>query len=189
MAFEAYTVALSGNVPIYDGPGYEHRYVAVVGEDGVYTIVEEALDSYGSLWGRLKSGAGWVNLDEEPAESVPYPLFTADFAFPELLASGDFARCNVDDGEYSIKLMILPHETLRDVRFEKLMWVEDGYEVECTYDIFPELSAAWPLVADVVFYGDMTTYGVSFTDEYGAERHFSLFMSGMDGSIVASEYE
>ena len=60
--------------------------------------------------------------------------------------------------------------------------------MDCVYDIFPELSASWPLVAEVVFYGDLTTYGVSFTDEYGAERHFALSMSGLDGSIVSSEY-
>lgn len=183
-----YTTKLTGNVPIYDGPGYDCRYVTVVGQDGVYTIVEEVTDSAGGLWGRLKSGIGWVNLSDEPKNSIPYPLFTADYAFPELLQSGDFSRCIVDDGEHSVQLMILPHETLRDVSFEMLYWDGERLAVESICDVYPELSPARPLVADVVFYGDMTTYGISFTDAYGAERRFAISMSGMDGSLTASEY-
>ena len=48
--------------------------------------------------------------------------------------------------------------------------------------------ATWPLVADVVFYGDMTAYGLSFTDESGIQRHFAITMSGFDSSLVATEY-
>ena len=44
---------------IHEGPSYDDIFVATVGEKGVYTIVEEATDAEGNLWGRLKSGIGW----------------------------------------------------------------------------------------------------------------------------------
>lgn len=184
--FSSYTIPLGAAVPIYSGPDAAYGYVQNVGQDGVYTIVEEAVGADGSLWGRLKSGVGWVQLGGATEEDGP--PFTADYASPELLQSGDFARCIVDNGEYCVQLMILPHETLRDVSLEMLCYGGDGYTVDCVYDTFPELGAAWPLVADVVFYGDMTTYGLSFTDESGAQRHFAVSMSGKDGSLLAVEY-
>lgn len=47
---------------IYDGPGYHNSLAMVLDESGTFTIVEEAMDSYGNIWGKLKSGVGWVNV-------------------------------------------------------------------------------------------------------------------------------
>ena len=38
------------------------------------------------------------------------------------------------------------------------------------------------------FPGDMTTYGISFTDADGAARHYAVSISGKDGSLVCAEY-
>jgi len=57
-----YTISLGGTIPIYSGPGYDYVYVQTVGQDGVYTIVEEYINNYNEIWGRLKSGVGWVYL-------------------------------------------------------------------------------------------------------------------------------
>lgn len=48
------------NVPalnIRSGAGTDHKIVGVIRDKGTYTIVEEK-----SCWGKLKSGAGWINL-------------------------------------------------------------------------------------------------------------------------------
>jgi hypothetical protein len=63
-----YTTSLKATDDIYDGPGYDYGYLKEVGEDGVYTIVEERIGDDGFLWGRLKSGAGWVRLTDAPME-------------------------------------------------------------------------------------------------------------------------
>ena len=47
---------------IYEGPGYDYCFVDTVRQRGTYTIVEEVRDSEGNLWGRLKSGKGWICL-------------------------------------------------------------------------------------------------------------------------------
>lgn len=58
-----YTITVSwSDQPIYSGPGYEYRYEGTVELAGVYTIVDEAYDGFGNLWGKLKSGAGWINI-------------------------------------------------------------------------------------------------------------------------------
>lgn len=62
-----------GNVPyrvrvsvddlrIRTGPGTSYDPAGII-EPGLYTIVEEAGGPGASLWGRLKSGAGWIALD------------------------------------------------------------------------------------------------------------------------------
>lgn len=49
---------------IYTGPGYNYSYVRGVEETNNYTIVDEAYDFDGRLWGKLKSGLGWVCLSD-----------------------------------------------------------------------------------------------------------------------------
>ena len=58
-----YTTSLSASTAIYATPD-NSTYVRTVGQDGIYTITEEAYDSAGNLWGKLKSGLGWVLLSE-----------------------------------------------------------------------------------------------------------------------------
>lgn len=60
-----YTTRLSAALDIYNLPGAYNRYLRDVGISGTYTIVEEDYDEFGNLWGKLKSGAGWVQLSGE----------------------------------------------------------------------------------------------------------------------------
>ena len=48
---------------IYDSPSYNGEQVQNL-PLGTYTIVEEQYDDNGKLWGKLKSGIGWICLDE-----------------------------------------------------------------------------------------------------------------------------
>lgn len=63
--FDSYHVTLYYGTNIYAGPGYNYEYVMTLYEQGVYTIVDECYDTRSrAMWGKLKSGAGWVNLNE-----------------------------------------------------------------------------------------------------------------------------
>ena len=55
-----YTVALSKGTPIYKGPGTGYTLVEYLSAKGTFTIVQESYDNAGRLWGKLKSGKGWV---------------------------------------------------------------------------------------------------------------------------------
>jgi hypothetical protein len=48
---------------IYEGPSYSSAYVQMLPE-GTFTIVEEQYDENNNLWGKLKSGIGWICITE-----------------------------------------------------------------------------------------------------------------------------
>ena len=59
-----YLVKVTANyLNIRKGAGTNTAKVGKITDHGVYTIVEERNGSGASLWGRLKSGAGWISLD------------------------------------------------------------------------------------------------------------------------------
>ena len=62
-SFKPYLIKVTTDLNIREGAGTSHKVVGMIQEKdkGVYTIVaEKAVGS--SLWGKLKSGAGWINL-------------------------------------------------------------------------------------------------------------------------------
>lgn len=61
--FKAYTVKVTvADLNIRSGPGTNYSSKGHI-EPGVYTIVEESTGQGATLWGKLKSGAGWISLD------------------------------------------------------------------------------------------------------------------------------
>lgn len=48
---------------IRKGPGTNYSKSGKIIDFGVYTIIEEKIGKGASLWGKLKSGAGWISLD------------------------------------------------------------------------------------------------------------------------------
>ena len=62
--FETYLVKVTtGVLNIRTGPGTNYDKNGAIRDKGTYTIVEEASGLGASLWGKLKSGAGWISLD------------------------------------------------------------------------------------------------------------------------------
>ena len=181
-----YTIALKADTGIYSGPGYGYDYAHSIGEDGVFTIVEEKSDLYGNLWGRLKSGAGWVDLTGIRSDAqLPVSAFFAD----GVDLTGEI-RCEytVEDSEYASRIAFLANQQLRNVELTSLQYDGDAYSVEEVHLWMNTLQKDAYFVADVVFYGDMTAYGLSFVDEKGNEHCYAVSLSGLDGSLVMNEY-
>ena len=181
-AFREYTHRIEDpETMIYAGPAFLSGAVALVEEAGVYTIVEEALDADGNTWGRLKSGAGWICLTE-PALAPIY----ADYAQESFNAYHAYWS---DETDYITSIGFTPAEKLTDVRFGLLDWFEtESWQMAEVLYTMDELDPDRAFLAQVVFWGDMTTYGISFTDADGAERHYAVSISGKDGSLVCTEY-
>lgn len=179
-ASESYTISISDpETYIYSSPELAANVTALVEEAGIYTIVEEAVDSDGNLWGRLKSGIGWVCLTE-PAIVPVY----ADYA-PEHFVYADSWHCGETD--YVTDIGIIPMESITDVEFVLLNVIE-SYAVEEVLYQTDALEAEEALKVSVVYWGDMTTYGLNFTDMHGNRRCYALSISGKDGSLVCREY-
>ena len=167
---------------LYAGPAFLSGAVAMVEEAGTYTIVEEALDSDGNTWGRLKSGAGWICLTEPPLAPIH-----ADYAAESFNAYHAYWS---DETDYITSIGFTPGEKLTNVRFGLLDWFEtESWQMAEELYTMDELDPDHAFLAQVVFWGDMTTYGISFTDADGAERHFAVSISGKDGSLVCQEYQ
>lgn len=167
---------------LYAGPAFLSGAVAMVEEAGTYTIVEESLDRDGNTWGRLKSGAGWICLTE-PALAPIY----ADYAEESFNAYHAYWS---DETDYITAIGFTPAEKLTNVRFGLLDWFEtESWQMAEELYTMDEIDPDHAFLAQVVFWGDMTTYGISFTDADGAERHFAVSISGKDGSLVCQEYQ
>lgn len=49
--------------PLYTGAGTEYIMIGSMADDHQMEIIEERLGKDQKLWGRLKSGAGWIPLE------------------------------------------------------------------------------------------------------------------------------
>lgn len=182
-----YTVSLGAWVPVYSAPGYEEGVcTGIVGVDGIYTIVSETSDIYGNIWGCLRSGAGWVDLNY--VRTMGRPAVTAYHA--DIVGLTEDYGCDyiADSSEYMTRIAFRANEQLLNVQLTALRYEEDGYVVEKHHDLIPLLEEGAYYVAGVVFYGDMTVYGISFIDVAGEERCYAVSLSGMDGSVIMNEY-
>lgn len=171
---------------IFSGPSYDDFCVGTVREAGVYTIVEEIDDGEGHLWGRLKSGAGWIDLTHVRSEEIAAWPVSAAFAADCPPSSACHAFWT-EDGEWVSWIAFRAHEPLADVQLVEYDMTEADYASPRTLHTLPDLTADVPLLAGVAFYGDMTTYGLTFTDASGQQRYFAVSISGRNGMLILDE--
>ena len=184
-AFQAYLVALGAVTPIYSGPSYDETHAGVVGTDGTYTIVEERWDDEGNLWGRLKSGAGWVNLtDEEIARGA---LLRVCFA-EDLQIVGTPQELVFAHSEYAVKLAFMAGAELRNIAFCSMALGEARLEPDETLHRMDGLKKGEMLLVTMEFPGDFSSYGISFQDAAGEEHHYAVSISGRNGEPVLWDY-
>ena len=168
------------DVQVFDGAGYDFGYVTTITEPGTYTIVEEQTDSEGNSWGKLKSGLGWIDLDRalEPVETQP-PV-TVSYADRALLGTGAYEEFVAEESEFTSYLLFTPLEPITDVTLSLASYLgAEEMEPLSAWD-----SLEKPLMAAVVFYGDMTTYVLSFTDGAGTAQQYAVSLSGRNGALV-----
>ena len=170
--------------PIYDSPSYDGQYKGTVKEAGVYTIVEEVTDDEGNLWGKLKSGAGWVDLTDIRSFSAP---ISANFADEALLSGGDYQYVAVENQEYVSKVAFYAYEKLSYVSILATELTEDGFSVGERVYYVDEIMPDKPLVAELSFPGDMSMYIIEFEDESGAGCSYSVYISGRNGMLILDE--
>ncbi|MCD8336085.1 MAG: hypothetical protein LUD18_02215 [Lachnospiraceae bacterium] len=186
-----YTIRILRNdLSVFDGPGYDYSYSAVVWSSGTYTIVQEESDEEGNLWGKLKSGIGWVDLAEAVSESAAQMPVTAVYADEQMLEAYNCVEYLAADSQQMVKVAFRSNETLKDISFSLLEISEDGSwkAAEECYTL-SELAEGTAFVAGIEFYGDMTAYGISFTDADGTKWSFAVHISGRNGELLLDEYE
>ncbi len=109
------------------------------------------------------------------------PISMEELSSPYLVGES-YHSYSVEESEYTRYLIIRPNQaiqnlTVRTIPVEVISYTNELYSLE---------RLDKPLVLGLVFYGDLTTYGLSFTDAEGMEHHYSIYKSGEDGSILWS---
>lgn len=158
---------------VYAGPGYDYQSRGTVQNQGVYTIVEEAKDEFGNLWGKLKSGIGWVDLTEIQSDDYESALMSANYANEELMSREEhhYYSCG---REYCIPIIFRAYGNLRNVTLFDLQFTDEGFSAGKDFFTLPEMTKDMPLVAELDFPGDMSMYGIRFIDEDGITHTYRI---------------
>ena len=109
---------------------------------------------------------------------------TAEFATTDMTVDNFFIA---EDSEYISYILFTAEDKVTDVRIYAMDFVEDGFVPAQELYAADTMKKGETLLGGVVFWGDMTTYGMSFTDSSGAVRSYEMTMSGKDGSLVFAE--
>jgi len=178
---ESYRLQLEAAFPIFHGPGYDEGYARTVGEDGIFTILEEQWDEEGNRWGRLKSGVGWVNLTYLYSNAWRLPPLTACLGEDVDFSGRLHLHYQAPDCQFPSVLAFFPRQRLLNVELSRLEWGEEEMlqHPYCRIDAL-EL----PLVAEMEFFGDATVYCLTFWDEAGQFHAYELYISGRSGELV-----
>ena len=184
---EIYTVRICrADFPIYDGPGYDHFPVGTVQVATLYTIMDEFSDGEGNIWGRLKSGAGWVDLTRNEKETKNMPAVTVSRAGETL--PEDAYYCEADSSQFAYFILLLAHEPLTEVSLFSLNTAENyekGPELFHICDWDPER----PFAVSISFPGSTSLYGLEFTDSRGVTQLYTIWESGRNGAVEISPFQ
>lgn len=169
---------------LYEGPGYDYVFVGVIRERGTYTIVEEVRDHEGNLWGKLKSGAGWVDLTEIRSEDYANALLSANYADENMLLHGSYHYYPDHKSEYCTPIAFRAYGKLKDVMLFDYEFSGEDYTPGEAFFTLPEMNEEMPLVAELAFPGDMSKYGIRFVDEIGVVHIYDIYISGRNGALI-----
>jgi len=90
----------------------------------------------------------------------------------------------IQDNLYARYLLIQTKEPLSNVRVTSMALEETGMMIGDVLYTLPSMNAQKPLLLGLVFPGDLTTYGLLFTDAQGREYGYRISVSGRDGSLI-----
>ena len=169
-------------ISILSEPIYDAQLVRTI-EPGTYTIVEETTDEEGNLWGKLKSGLGWIDLTQIKAYQENTPPMIANHADPALLDSENYHHYIADTSPYAVKVAFYSTEKLTNIKLYSMTLVET-LERDKELCSLVELTPDKPFVAELSFPGDMSMFEISFTDANGKTCIYRLGISGRNGTIM-----
>lgn len=179
--------------PIYSGPGYDYEKVSTVKIATGYTIMEEVTDFEGNLWGRLKSGAGWIDLTDARAYDGIAALLTASYA--NGIGPNDCDYASPDGGDYYNYIEFNVNFPVSDVQLLALELSFDSdadrfgqyYSEGATLHTLSSMEPEQSFIAALVFPGDMSAYGLRLTDEDGVVHKYALTISLRNGELELIE--
>jgi len=182
-----YVQWLDASFSIFSAPTYDSMPMGVVGGSGEYYIREEASDGEGNLWGKIEESC-WVDLTYAREFAQNPPPITAAHADRTLMASEHHLYSGTDSLDGVVFVAFRAMQELKNVSFHTLTWGDGGFEQVSELFTLDTLTPDKPFVAKGMCSGGASVYGISFEDESGALRYFSVSESGRNGEIEYREY-
>lgn len=175
--------------PIYKGDGYETGLAGYVSTPGTFTVVEESQDCGGNRWGKLKSGAGWVDVTQAEKEAARGPVIEIIPVTDEIINKGGYLQYAFTTDPYTQRILLKANVDLTKVELltfeltDRLMEQTPSH----TIDIW---KGGEMLLIEASFPGDMSTYGVRVTDGDGVVYRFHIWenLSGEGDTFGLSTY-
>ena len=109
---------------------------------------------------------------------------TAELAKTDMTVDNFFIA---EDSEYISYIVFTAEEQVTDVRVYAMDFVEDGFVPAGELYAAEQMQKGETLLGGVVFWGDMTTYGMSLVDGSGVTHNYEMTLSGKDGSLIFNE--
>lgn len=130
----------------------------------------------------------------EPTPTVKVEL-NADYATEELLSNPDSYQEFVDStSEYQLKVVFTANTAVREFKYLELGLDEENqsegdFHFIVVKELYTteELSQEKSLVIAMVLEGLIPNRGISYLDENGTTKYFTIGTSGEDGSVLLSE--
>lgn len=122
------------------------------------------------------------------------PEIRVNWAGTEVESYENLHEFVLDRNESSVRLLFTANKTVKDFKFlnlEVLDTSQDGkmkYKIKEVYEL-EKLTPQKPFLATVVYYGDLTTYGISYHDDSGDKVVYAVSVSGEDGEISLKRIE
>lgn len=132
----------------------------------------------------LLSLCGCGGKTEEAVGDAGSPIAAA-FAETETAVDHAYFPADTEDACYVI---FTARDSLTAPRLHALEVTNGGYIIGEQLCGWEAMEIGQTLLAPLTFYGDMTAYGLVFTDSNGSYRSFAVYISGEDGSLILQEF-
>lgn len=164
---------------VYQTPSFDGIQIMALNK-GSYTILSETYDFSGNLWGELKSGAGWVCLDdvEEFPAGNTQGVHIYDFGFVRG-NKGNYVTYSPDpNSEYSQSLCIQAMEDLSSVLvFEAPIHYGGDTPLNYVLASHGALAKGQGMVVNLQFVGHGSGYLVMAVSANGAVHSYYVYES------------
>ncbi|NLC72359.1 MAG: hypothetical protein GX684_01090 [Ruminococcaceae bacterium] len=104
----------------------------------------------------------------------------------------EYIEFTADESEFKTKIFLVAEGTVRDFKFLSVAieGADEGGKIEYTAKTLYEqelLTEEKPLLVTMTFFGDLPSYGISYTGQNGETKVFAIEQSGKDGSVLLTE--
>ncbi|MBR2667496.1 MAG: hypothetical protein IKD96_04995 [Oscillospiraceae bacterium] len=172
------------------GPRYELYLENNQRVPGVFLAFDD--NHPGKLAYAVGGGAQLFSRDVPPLwEGLP--AVEVSWAEDLMLGSSDHNTFTADTEEPQVQIAFTANGVVRDFKVLSLFLQDVDDNGEPTFlvkDLYSQdLLTPWrPLVVETTFYGDIPNNGISYVDADGVTHYYAVSESGMDGSLLLTEF-